>query len=299
MGRKTAILAVLAVASAAMLATALQPFDPPVARGAANDASCVGVQCPDVSLPPENGSAQQWPNIHANVRTDFNEYVVMPSIQSTAFIHPFAVIIGNCHIGKMVFVAPTAVCRGDEGTPIFVGDGANMQDGVVLHALETTSDGRNIDDRRFTADGIRLKGNDTRFGDGYAVFVGNNTSLAHGSMIHGPAWIGHNTFIGMEVLVFDAKIGNNVSVGVSATITGGVTIPDGKFVPPGAVIMTQEQADSLPPRIGSAYESTNVAVTHVNQYLAQEYDALDLERLIAEREQYMEEGMLETSRPNP
>ena len=35
-------------------------------------------------------------------------------------------------------VAPTAVCRGDEGTPIHVSDLSNMQDGVILHGLETT-----------------------------------------------------------------------------------------------------------------------------------------------------------------
>ncbi|MGA9926995.1 MAG: hypothetical protein WBP96_00160 [Nitrososphaeraceae archaeon] len=55
-------------------------------------------------------------------------------IQSSAFIHPFAVVIGDCYIGKLVLVAPSAVCRGDEGTPIHVGDSSNMQDGVVFQS---------------------------------------------------------------------------------------------------------------------------------------------------------------------
>jgi len=248
----------------------------------------------------ENKLKHQWSNVHSNVETTFNEKVVMPTIASEAFIHPFAVVIGNCHIGKMVFVAPTAVCRGDEGTPIHVGDGANMQDGVVIHALETVEEGHNIDDRRFSADGDRLKGDDPAFADGHAVHVGNNVSLAHGSMIHGPAWIGDNTFVGMEALVFNAKIGSNVAVGVSATITGGVEIPDDKFVPPGAVITMQEQADALLKRIGSPYEGTNDAVLNVNQQLAEEYDTqMDLEKLIMEREKIMEKGMWETSMPHP
>lgn len=248
----------------------------------------------------ENKLKHQWPNVHPNVETTFNEEVVMPTIASEAFIHPFAVVIGNCHIGKIVFVAPTAVCRGDEGTPIHVGEGANMQDGVVIHALEIVEEGHNIDDRRFSADGDRLKGNDPAFADGYAVHVGNNVSLAHGSMIHGPAWIGDNTFVGMEALVFNAKIGSNVAVGVSATITGGVEIPDGKFVPPGTVVVTQEQADALPERIGSTYEGTNDAVLNVNQQLAERYDSqMDLEKLIMEREKIMEKGMWETSMPHP
>jgi len=248
----------------------------------------------------ENKLKHQWPNVHPNVETTFNEKVVMPTIASEAFIHPFAVVIGNCHIGKMVFVAPTAVCRGDEGTPIHVGDGANMQDGVVIHALETVEEGHNIDDRRFSADGDRLKGDDPAFEGGYAVHVGTNVSLAHGSMIHGPAWIGDNTFVGMEALVFNAKIGSNVAVGVSATITGGVEIPDGKFVPSGAVVVTQEQADALPERIGSPYEGTNDAVLNVNQQLAEGYDTqMDLEKLIIDREKMMEKGMWETSMPHP
>jgi carbonic anhydrase len=47
-------------------------------------------------------------------------------------------------IGKIVLVAPFAVCRGDEGTAIRIGDYSNMQDGVILHALETTSHGKNM-----------------------------------------------------------------------------------------------------------------------------------------------------------
>ena len=45
-------------------------------------------------------------------------------------------------------------------------------------------------------------------------------------MIYGPAWIGNDSLIGMEAMIFNAKIGNNVAVGVSSTITGGVEITD-------------------------------------------------------------------------
>ena len=240
-----------------------------------------------------------WKNVHPNVRTSFNDMVVMPEISSEAFIHPFAIVIGNCYIGKMVFVAPTAVCRGDEGTPIRINDGSNIQDGVVIHSLETNEDGHNIDGRKFTSNGERLNGDDPRFADGYSVWVGENTSLAHGAMIHGPTWIGSNSFVGMETMIFNAKVGNNVAIGVSATITGGVEIPDGKFVPPGKVIMTQADVDALPDRIGSAYENTNNAVLNVNQQLAEKYDEMNLEEIILERERLMEKGMMETAMPNP
>ena len=132
-----------------------------------------------------------------------------------------------------------------------------MQDGVVIHGLETTKDGKNLDKKRFTKDGELSLGNDTRFKEGYSVFVGERTSLAHGALVHNPAYIGNDTFVGMESLVFNAKIGNNVVIGVSSTITGGVEVPDNKYVPPGSIITTQEQVDNLPSRIGSPYENIN------------------------------------------
>ena len=142
--------------------------------------------------------------------TDFNQNVSLPHIEEQAFIHPFAVVIGNCYVGKLVFVAPTAVCRGDEGTPIHVGDFSNIQDGVVLHGLETSKDGKFVDNRRFSIEGERLLANNSIYKDGFSVFIGQRTSLAHDSLVHGPAWIGNDTFIGMKALIFDAKVGNNV-----------------------------------------------------------------------------------------
>ena len=79
-----------------------------------------------------------WPNIEENVQTHFNRNTSYPHISDDAFISPFSIVIGNCYIGKFVLAAPTSVCRADEGTPIFVGDLSNIQDGAVLHGLETT-----------------------------------------------------------------------------------------------------------------------------------------------------------------
>ena len=96
-----------------------------------------------------------------------------------------------------------------------------------------------------------MSANASRFGDGYWIFIGDRVSLAHDSMVHGPAWIGNDTFIGMKSLVFNAKVGNNVAIGVASVITGGVQIDDDRYVAPGSVITIQEQADLLAPRIGS------------------------------------------------
>ncbi len=241
----------------------------------------------------------QWPNVHQNVATDFNPTIKSPEIENDSFIHPFAVVIGDCYIGKMVLMAPTSVCRGDEGTPIYISAYSNVQDGVILHALETTLDGKNIDGRRFSENGDRLLANDSRFDQGYAIFIGNKVSLAHDSMVHGPAWIGNNTFVGMKSLIFNAKIGSNVAVGVFSLITNGVVIADNKFVPPGSQILTQTQADALPSRIGSAYENLNKDVLHVNKDLADAYNSNDLGKIKYYREALMEEEGSVTTQPSP
>ena len=253
------------------------------------------------SMTSSNGisNTMPWPNIHQNVETDFNPMIKSPEIENDSFIHPFAVVVGDCHIGKMVMMSPTSVCRGDEGTPIYISDYSNVQDGVILHALETTLDGKNIDGRRFTENGDRLLANDSRFDQGYAIFVGSKVSLAHDSMVHGPAWIGNNTFVGMKRLIFDAKVGSNVAIGVSSTITGGVVIADNKFVAPGSVITTQPQADALPSRIGSPYENINKAVIHVNENLADAYNHQDIQKIKYYRDVLMEEEGLITIKPSP
>lgn len=166
---------------------------------------------------------------------------------------------------------------------------------MILHGLETTEKGNNIDGRRYSAAGDKLMANSSQYANGYSVFVRTNTSLAHDSMVHGPAWVGNNTFVGMDRIIFNAKIGNNVAIGISSTISNGISIPDNKFVPPGSVILDQEEADELPLRTGSPYENTNKAVLHVNEQLAEGYNMqLDLQKLAEQREKQMEKDMLET-----
>lgn len=237
-------------------------------------------------------------NIRPNIQTDFNPNVTDPTISEFAYVDPLALVIGDCEIGRLVLVAPFAVCRADEGIPIRVGDYSNMQDGVILHALETGSHGKNIDDRRYSSEGSLLRANDTGFKNGFAIYVGDKVSLAHGVQVHGPAYVGNDTFVGMKSLIFNAKIGNRVAIGVSSTVTNGVTIPDDKFVPPGTIVTTQTQADALPARVGSPYEEINKAVIHVNQELAKGYNAQKIQELAMEMEAELEdEELLQTGSP--
>lgn len=201
--------------------------------------------------------------IEKNVVTDFSPNAVSPDIDPTAYIHPLAAAIGNIHIGRRVMVSPGASVRGDEGQPIFVGNESNVQDGVVLHALETESHGEPVAKHR-------VKGPD---GKEYAIYIGERVSMAHQSQVHGPAKIGNDTFIGMQVLVFKGEVGNNCVLEPGAKILGGVKIPDGRYVPAGSIIANQAAADNLPV-ITDDYplKPLNKGVVHVNTHLADGYN---------------------------
>jgi len=205
-----------------------------------------------------------YPNIMKNVVTPWNSKPVAPVIDRTAFVHPYSSVIGAVTIGRYVMLAPFASVRGDEGMPIFIGKDSNIQDGVVIHGLET------IDEQGKPVENNLVVGSD---GKKYAVYVGERVSLAHQSQVHGPALIGNDTFIGMQAFVFKAHVGNNcVLEPKSAAI--GVTIPDGRYISAGMVITKQKDADNLPAVFeGYTYQKTNAAVVDVNDNLAKGYNA--------------------------
>ncbi len=203
--------------------------------------------------------------IHKNVITDFSGKQYAPMIDDTAFIHPMAAVIGNVIIGKKVMVSPFASVRGDEGQPLFVGDNSNVQDGVVIHALETEMNGNAVLKNLVDVEGKK-----------YAVYIGRNVSLAHQSQIHGPAKVGDETFIGMQALVFKSEVGSNVVV-EPGCILMGVTVADGRYVPAGTMLINQAMADKLP-EITDEYpfKSLNEGVVHVNTSLADVYNKQDI-----------------------
>jgi carbonic anhydrase/acetyltransferase-like protein (isoleucine patch superfamily) len=199
-------------------------------------------------------------NIHANVPTSFNTTEKTPKIEQTAYVHPLAAVIGDVHLGKRVMVAPAASVRGDGGQPIWVGNDVNIQDGAVLHALETYYEGELV--RKAV---VEVEG---KF---YGVYISDRVSLAHQSQVHGPAFIGEDTFVGMQALVFRATVGKNCVIEPKALVMGA-NIPDGRYVPAGALITTQSAADNLP-YINTGYplKNLNRAVVNVNTQLATGY----------------------------
>ena len=158
--------------------------------------------------------------------TPWSRDLAEPQVDNSAYVHSFSRLIGDVRVGANVFIAPGSSIRADEGTPFYIGDSTNIQDGVVIHGLEKG----------------RVKGED---GLEYSVWIGSNTCITHMALIHGPAYVGDGCFIGFRSTVFNAKVGDGCVVMMHALIQD-VEIPPGKYVPSGAVITNQQQADRLP-----------------------------------------------------
>ncbi|MBF2047198.1 MAG: ribulose bisphosphate carboxylase small subunit [Leptolyngbya sp. IPPAS B-1204] len=158
--------------------------------------------------------------------TPGSKSLAQPQIDETAHVHSFSNLIGDVKVGANVLIAPGTSIRADEGSPFYIGAGSKIQDGVVIHGLEQG----------------RVVGDDQKH---YSVWVGENTCLTHMVLIHGPAYVGNNCFIGFRSTVFNARIGDGCIVMMHALIQD-VAVPPGKFVPSGAVITSQQQADRLP-----------------------------------------------------
>ncbi|APB34000.1 carbon dioxide concentrating mechanism protein CcmM [Gloeomargarita lithophora Alchichica-D10] len=159
--------------------------------------------------------------------TPWSKTLAEPRIDPTAFVHSFSNIIGDVRIGAEVLVAPGTSIRADEGSPFHIGAGTNLQDGVIIHGLEQG----------------RVTGED---GQAYSVWIGEDSSITHGVLVHGPAYVGKNCFIGFRSMVFNARVNDGCIVMMHCLIQD-VEIPAGRFVASGTVITMQQQADRLPP----------------------------------------------------
>ena len=205
-------------------------------------------------------------NISTNVLASFNSINKNPEVEQTAYIHPLAAVIGKVYLGKRVMVAPGASIRGDKGQAIWVGNDVNVQDGVVLQTLEAYHQDELIEEGVVEV-GVKFSG----------VYIDDRVSLTPQCQIHGPASIGADTFVGMQALVFRATVGRNCVIEPKALVMG-VKIDDGRYVPAGALITTQEAADNLP-FVNQDYPLKNfnrVAVS-VNTQLATDYQEREIQ----------------------
>jgi carbonic anhydrase/acetyltransferase-like protein (isoleucine patch superfamily) len=124
------------------------------------------------------------------------------------YVDPAAVIVGDVELADGVSVWPTAVLRGDANY-IRVGEGSNVQEGVVLHT-----------------------------GDEYPTVIGKQVTIGHGAVING-AKVGDRCIIGINSTILEgAVIGEECIIGANALVTKDTEIPPRSVVMglPGKVV---------------------------------------------------------------
>ncbi|WP_334109709.1 gamma carbonic anhydrase family protein [Thermodesulfitimonas autotrophica] len=178
--------------------------------------------------------------LRANPLTTWAKNPDLPSIAPDAYVDETAVVIGAVKIESGVIVCPGAVLRADEGFPIIIGAGSNIQDNVVIHALKGT-----------------------------AVEIGPRCSIAHGAIVHGPCTIGPDSFVGFQAILLKTNIGKGCFIGHGAMVLN-VDIPDGRYVPPGAIVKTADEVEKLGP-VPQALRAFAEEVLEVNKELVHGY----------------------------
>ena len=186
--------------------------------------------------------------------TPWSRKLAEPQIDPSAYVHSFSNLIGDIYVGENVLIAPGTSIRADEGHPFYIGNSTNVQDGVVIHGLEKG----------------RVIGDD---GKEYSVWIGDRTSITHMALIHGPAYVGNNCFIGFRSTVFNARVGDGCVIALHALVQD-VEIPAGKYVASGSVITTQKQANSLP-NVRESDQNFASHVVGINESLRQGYHCAD------------------------
>jgi carbonic anhydrase/acetyltransferase-like protein (isoleucine patch superfamily) len=135
------------------------------------------------------------------------------------WVAPNASVIGDVTLEKNTSIWFNATLRGDIEN-IHIGEGANVQDGSVLHT-----------------------------DPGYPLKIGKNVTIGHLVMLHG-CTIGDNSLIGIGVVILNnAKIGKNCIIGAKSLITENKEIADNSLVvgSPGRVIrnVTENEVEAI------------------------------------------------------
>ncbi|MET3195064.1 hypothetical protein [Gottfriedia sp. OAE603] len=139
------------------------------------------------------------PFISPNPITSYNPIQHYPTIDQTAFVSQFTSVIGDVTLRNNVYVAPNVTIRADEGTPFYIGSHTNIQDRVILHGLAN---------KKISVEGRK-----------FSIFIGNEVSIAHGALIHGPCYIADKVFVGFNAIVYTAIVGSGAFISYNAVVT--------------------------------------------------------------------------------
>src|SRR5438552_14905789 len=120
-----------------------------------------------------------------------------PRVHPDAYIAPTAVLIGDVEIAAGASVWFGAVLRGDEAT-IKVGEGANIQDNVVVHCAE-----------------------------GLPTLIEKNASVGHSAQLEGCV-VEQGALVGMGATMLQRS-----RLGAGSMLAAGAVLQEGMQIPPG------------------------------------------------------------------
>jgi carbonic anhydrase/acetyltransferase-like protein (isoleucine patch superfamily) len=133
---------------------------------------------------------------------------VAPRVSPEAFVAPGAVLTGDVRVERQASVWFGAVARGDV-EPIVIGEGANVQDGAILHTEA-----------------------------GAPLTLAAGVAIGHGAVVHG-CMLEPDVLVGIGAIVLSgARVGSGSVVAAGAVVLEGAEIPPGSLVvgTPGRVV---------------------------------------------------------------
>jgi carbonic anhydrase/acetyltransferase-like protein (isoleucine patch superfamily) len=170
----------------------------------------------------------------------------LPVVHETAFVDPTAILCGRIIVEENVFIGPYAVIRADEVDekgdmePIVIGANSNIQDGVVIHCKA-----------------------------GGGVTIGQSSSIAHRSIVHGPCTVGNNVFVGFNSVLFNCIVGEG-SVIRHNSVVEGCTVPPGFYIPSTANIHSDADLATIE-RVSPQAADFSESVAQANHELVKGY----------------------------
>ena len=168
-----------------------------------------------------NGSLLAYNSVTTN-----RQYLNTSNVSRDVYIGSSSTVIGDVIIKSPVYIGFNSVVGADMGSSFFIGAHTNIHDNCQIHGLSS----------RY----IRI-GN-TSWGG----FIDGEVSILRGCIINGYCRIGKNTFVGQMVTISNAQIKPNCVIMHGANITGGIIIPEGRFIKSGINLFRQRDADNLP-----------------------------------------------------
>lgn len=147
------------------------------------------------------------------------DLVQTPWVEEGAFVDPTAQLIGGIIVKRGCYIGPMAVVRIDEKQtpePLFIDECSNIQDAGIVHSTTQHIGKRVIVAHQAIVHGARVEDDVTIYIQ--AVVDGGGTILGKGCFMHQGSYVGK-----------------------------GIIVPENRYIAPGAKVLSQAEADALPP----------------------------------------------------